>query len=87
MLNRDFRKYRTQRNKNIILSALNFSFASYDALCHKGLLTLFMGSATLMALKATEICINKMLEIKPQYEQIAARAKNINKLKHLDKQA
>lgn len=87
LINRKFRNLRKARNTYIGLAGANFAFAVSDAIAHKGFMTVLMGAGTLMSLKAVETTINNMLELKPQYKQIKDRAKNIDKIRTLNKNA
>ena len=81
LVNRKYRAIRIARNQLIALAGVNFSFAAADAIAHKGLMTMLFGGTSLICLKSSELTIKALQAIKPQYKEILARAKNINKLR------
>ena len=81
LVNKKYRAIKTARNQLIALSGVAFGFAAAEAVAHKGLLTMFLGGTSLVCMKSTEFTIKALKAIKPQYKEILARAKNINKLR------
>lgn len=81
LVNRQYRIMRTRRNKAIVFAGVTFCTAAAEAIAHKGLMTTIIGVYSLIGIKATEIAINTMRILKPQYLEILNRAKSINKTK------
>ena len=81
LINRKYKRMRYKRNQTIVFAGANFAFAAADAVAHKGFMTAFMGASTLVCLKAAELYINAARLIKPQYDEILQRAKNISKIR------
>ena len=85
MLNRQYRILKKSRNTFWAIAGVNLAFAASDAIAHKGFMTILMGGAGLFSLKVVESAINAMLKLKPQYKEFEDRAKNINKIRRLNK--
>ncbi len=81
LVNKKYRKIKIARNQCIALAGVTFGFAAADAVAQKGLMTMFMGGTSLVCMKSVELLVKAMRTIKPQYKEILARAKSINKLR------
>ena len=85
MINRRYKALKMTRNTFIAVAGANLAYAASYAIDHRAFMTILTGGAGLFSLRCVETAINKLLEIKPQYQEFKERAKNINKIKSLNK--
>lgn len=76
---RQYKNARIQRNAGIFGTLMDFSFAAQHATAHEPGWTTVFGGFTCLMVKLTQLSHLKMKELRPQYKEIVARAKQIYK--------
>lgn len=74
---RRYKNAKIQRNAGVAGAIMDFAFASQHALDHEAGWTMVFGGFTCLMVKLTQLSHLKMKELRPQYEEIVARAKKI----------